>query len=554
VNSSEEVTVSEDECAFTVAQEQRSRGKPNCVPQAGNAPVDDPSPEQGDDQMSASTNPGNPRPSGNRNRLRASLVALLLAGTALGGFAVGQVGNAAESPQPGAIQPQAPAAPLTDFSGLVKQVKPAVVSITTRLQPGSDEAGPGGGMPFPFPGPQQRARAIEARGSGFIVDANGTIVTNNHVVRHAKSISVTLDDGTVLPAKLVGTDPRTDVAVLRVSAGHKLPFIDLGDSANVEPGQWVVAMGNPFGLGGTVTAGIVSARGRDIGAGPYDNFIQIDAPINQGNSGGPLFTQDGKVIGINTAILSPSGGSVGIGFAIPSDEVRTVVAQLETSGHVTRGYIGVEAQQVSPDMSEALNLGSAKAGALVASVAADGPAAKAGVQPGDVIEAVNGKAVKDPRELAVSVSAVTPGSQATLDVVHDGQSKTITLAVGTLPNEQTADNSNAGQTDHDSNVHVGVALAPLSPDMRAQLDVPASTQGVVIAQVEQGSPAERAGLQPGDLLVGVGGKRVSTPDEAVGAIRNGAKSGHLALRIMRDGHTEFVAVNTSGKADTGDNG
>ncbi len=217
---------------------------------------------------------------------------------------------------------------LPDFTDLVTQVKPAVVSITTRLEadPSADEDQPQMPMPFrQFPfggmGPQMgpQTHAVEARGSGFIVDANGTIVTNNHVVKNAKTVSVTLDDGTKLPAKVIGRDARTDIAVLKVDAKTQLPYIQLGNSANVKPGQWVVAMGNPFGLGGSVTAGIVSASGRDIGAGPYDQFIQIDAPINQGNSGGPLFTQDGKVIGMNTAILSPSGGSIGIGFAIPSD-------------------------------------------------------------------------------------------------------------------------------------------------------------------------------------------------------------------------------------------
>ena len=222
-------------------------------------------------------------------------------------------------------------------------MKPAVVSITSKLK--AEPAEMEGPMPFPFgqmvPGQQ---RAIEARGSGFIVDPNGIVVTNNHVVKGAKSVTVVLDDGTQLPAKVVGTDPRTDLAVLKVDAGRKLPYIQLGDSSTIRPGQWVVAMGNPFGLGGSVTAGIVSAEGRDIGAGPYDQFIQIDAPINQGNSGGPLFTQDGKVVGVNTAILSPSGGSIGIGFAIPSNTVKTVVAELEKTGHVTRGYLGVEAQ------------------------------------------------------------------------------------------------------------------------------------------------------------------------------------------------------------------
>ncbi|MFL5281883.1 MAG: trypsin-like peptidase domain-containing protein, partial [Rhodopila sp.] len=263
---------------------------------------------------------------------RAALAAVLLAGTSLGGFAVGHnawgEATAPVNPPGAQVQPQA----LPDFTHLVEQVKPAVVSITTKFRatPAAlqDEDGPGmqGQMPqlpFPFnqmiPRGQQPSRAVEARGSGFIISADGIVVTNNHVVKDARTVSVTLDDGKVLPAKVLGTDPRTDIAVLKVDAGKPLPFITLGNSRDVKPGEWVVAMGNPFGLGGTVTAGIVSAVSRDIGAGPYDQFIQIDAPINQGNSGGPLFTQDGKVIGMNTAILSPSGGSIGIGFAIPSD-------------------------------------------------------------------------------------------------------------------------------------------------------------------------------------------------------------------------------------------
>ena len=393
---------------------------------------------------------------------RTALVAVLLGGTALGGFAAGHAGFAAtETPAgapvnpPGSIPtPQT----LPDFTNLVTQVKPAVVSITTRLSPqaASDEEGdqmqgqqqlpyPFNQMPFGGMGPhsQQRMHAVEARGSGFIVDANGTIVTNNHVVKGAKTVTVTLDDGSKLPAKVLGVDPRTDIAVLKVKADKPLSYIQLGNSTNVKSGQWVVAMGNPFGLGGTVTAGIVSASGRDIGSGPYDQFIQIDAPINQGNSGGPLFTQDGKVIGMNTAILSPSGGSVGIGFAIPSDMIRTVVAQLEKTGHVTRGYIGVEAQQVSDTMAKAMHL-SANSGALLAGVQPDAPAAHAGLVPGDVITAVNGQSVKNPRDLAVDVAAVSPGDEAKLDVQHNGEAKTISVKVGQMPNEQVASNEKSG--------------------------------------------------------------------------------------------------------------
>ena len=393
---------------------------------------------------------------------------------------------------------------------------------------------------FPFGGQQTRPEmhAVEARGSGFIINANGTIVTNNHVIKDAKTVSVTLDDGTTLPAKVIGHDSRTDIAVLKIDAEKSLPYIQLGNSASVKPGQWVVAMGNPFGLGGTVTAGIVSASGRDIGDGPYDQFIQVDAPINQGNSGGPLFTQDGKVIGMNTAILSPSGGSIGIGFAIPSNMIKTVVSQLESTGHVTRGYIGVEAQQVGATMAKAMHLAE-KSGALIAGVQSDTPAERAGLQPGDVITSVNGQTVKDPRDLAVDIAAVKPGDEAQLQVLHDGNTKSVSVKVGNLPNEQTA-SAEEGQSHQG---RIGLALAPLSPDMRDQLNVPDGTKGAVVRNVEPGSPADQAGLQQGDVIVGVGDKQVSSPSEAVEAIRGAVKDHAVALRIIRNGEPVFVGVN-----------
>ncbi|MCL2428914.1 MAG: trypsin-like peptidase domain-containing protein [Alphaproteobacteria bacterium] len=480
---------------------------------------------------------------------RSALAAVLLGGTALGGFAVGHTGQAATVQEtqgqpvnpPGAVV----AHNVPDFSDLVSKVRPAVVQITSKLNPeqAGEGEGEGGQVPFPFnqmPGgrPQQR-HMVEARGSGFIVDANGTVVTNNHVVNGAKSVTVTLDDGTTLPAKIVGRDPRTDVAVLRVSAKKTLPYIELGDSSTVKPGQWVVAMGNPFGLGGTVTAGIVSALGRDIGNGPYDHFIQIDAPINQGNSGGPLFTQDGKVVGINTAILSPSGGSIGIGFAIPSNTVKTVVADLETSGHVTRGYIGVEAQTVSDAMAKALHV-AGSGGALIAGVTPDSPAAKAGLEPGDVIQSVNGQKIGNPRDLALNVAAVKPGDEAKFDVLRDGEHKVVTGTVAEQPSEtKVADNSAGQQEGH---AKLGVALAPVSPEAREQFDLPGDAKGALVAQVQPGSPAEQAGIQAGDLIVGIGGHAVGSPDDAVTAIRT-AKDHELALRIIRNGQPAFVAVN-----------
>ncbi|PPQ29236.1 Do family serine endopeptidase [Rhodopila globiformis] len=487
---------------------------------------------------------------------RAALAAVLLAGTSLGGYAIGHTAWADQTAPVNPPGAQVQQQKLPDFTHLVEQVKPAVVSITTKFRatPAAMEDEDGQGMqgempqlPFPFNqliphGQMQQSRPVEARGSGFIISADGIIVTNNHVVKDARSVSVTLDDGKVLPAKVIGTDPRTDIAVLRVHADHPLPFITLGNSRDVKPGEWVIAVGNPFGLGGTVTAGIVSAVSRDIGDGPYDQFIQIDAPINPGNSGGPLFTQDGKVIGMDTAILSPTGGSVGIGFAIPSDMIRTVAAQLEHGGKVTRGYIGVEAQEITPTTAEAMHLKQGE-GALLAGIMPDGPAAGAGLQPGDVIESVNGTKVASPRDLAVDIANVQPGQEAHLTVLHDGQNKDVSLKVGTLPNEQVASNNNQGGAEH--HARLGLALGPLSPDVRSQLDVPDGTKGAVVRGVQPGSPAEAAGLQPGDVIVGVGTHAVTSPSDAVKAMRTAMNNNDhaLALRVIRNGQPVFVGVN-----------
>jgi len=489
---------------------------------------------------------------------RAALAATLLAGTSLGGYAIGHsawADSVAPVNPPGAqLLPHA----LPDFTNLVTQVKPAVVSITNKLKvtAAADEEGQGGQMqqlPFPFNqmipnGPQQQEHAVEARGSGFIISADGFIVTNNHVVKGARTLSVTLDDGTVLPAKVIGTDPRTDIAVLKVDAHHPLPFIHLGDSHDVKAGEWVVAMGNPFGLSSSVTAGIVSAVSRDIGAGPYDQFIQVDAPINKGNSGGPLFTQDGKVIGMNTAILSPTGGSVGIGFAIPSDMIRTVSAQLEKSGKVVRGYVGVEAQEITPATAEAMHL-KVNAGALLAGIQPNSPASGAGLEPGDVIQAVNGTKITSPKELAVNVASIQPGDEAHLSILHDGQSKDVTIKVATLPNEQVANNNLQGSDHH---ARIGLALGPLSPGMRNQLDVPDGTNGAVVQSVQPGSPAEAAGLQPGDVIVGVGTRPVNNPAEAARAMHTALGNDHaLALRVIRNGQPVFVGVTVGGPSDQG---
>jgi serine protease Do len=459
--------------------------------------------------------------------VRGGLVAALLASSALVGVSV-----AASVNGPAAIQ----ASVVPDFADLVARVKPAVVSVTTKMsaKPASDD---GSQM---MPG-HRSGRVSEARGSGFIVSADGMVVTNNHVVADAQSVTVTLDDGRELTAKVLGRDARSDIAVLKIESKGELPYLTMASTVTARPGEWVLALGNPFGLGGTVTAGIVSARGRNIGAGPYDDFIQVDAPINHGNSGGPLFNQAGQVIGVNTAILSPTGGSIGIGFAIPSDMVKKVVAELESTGHVTRGYLGVETQPIDRGLATALHLGNAEtAGALVATVAPDSPAAKSGLQAGDVLRAVDGHKLADPRALARAVADLKPGTEAKFEVLRDGETKSITVSLAAMPNDRTADAGTADKPDG-----IGVKLGLITPQLRAQLELPASAKGVIIAGVEPGSPAEQAGLKEGDVILGVGSRAVTTPAEAASRIRQAVKAGdNVALRVMRDGRAGYVAVET----------
>jgi serine protease Do len=415
------------------------------------------------------------------------------------------------------------------------------------------------GFPFGMQGMPQQQQAVEAKGSGFIINSSGIVVTNNHVVKNAKTVSVTLSNGTSYPAKILGTDARTDLAVLKIDAGRPLPYVEIGSSANVEPGEWVVALGNPFGLGGTVTAGIVSALGRDIGDGPYDKFIQIDAPINEGNSGGPLFDQRGDVIGVNTAILSPSGGSVGIGFAIPSDMVKRVVDQLVSGGKVVRGYLGVAAQEISPQMAQAMGLPTgnpATDGALVAAISPGSPAFRAGLQPGDVITKVNDDVVKNPGDLASDIANVDPGHDTKITYIRGGKSNTLSVAVTTMPANPDASfqvgSNSPSSTPAPGNAGLGLTLAPLTPDTRGQLNLPNSANGAVIVNVKPNSAADQAGIQPGDLLVGVGPKDVNSPDAAVSAIEAAKKSGSpaVALRIIRQGQALFVGIGLGKKSDS----
>ncbi len=504
------------------------------------------------------------------------LAAGLLGATSLTGFAApGMAAGTSDNPALNASAAvQQNFTPVGDFTNLVTKVTPAVVSIDVHLKVDqtADDSGDGSGddsgngippgmippgmMPpgFPFGGmsPAQ-PQAVEAKGSGFIISSSGIVVTNNHVVKDAKTVSVTLSNGVSYPATVLGTDPRTDLAVLKIHVDHPLPYVEIGDSTNVKPGEWVVALGNPFGLGGTVTAGIVSALGRDIGDGPYDKFIQIDAPINEGNSGGPLFDQQGQVIGINTAILSPTGGSVGIGFAIPSNMVKRVVTQLISSGKVVRGYLGVSAQQITPQMASAMGLPAADPGndgALVAAISPGSPAYRAGLQPGDVITQVNGQTIKNPGDLAGDIANVDPGHDTTVTYLRNGQSHSLSVAVASLPNNPDQQfQQGAPPPAPPGQTQLGILLAPLTPQDRTQLNLPDSVNGALVANVVQNSPADQAGIQQGDVLVGIGSKTIASPDDAVAAINDAKKTGTtaLAVRIIRQGQALFVGIDLSGK-------
>src|SRR6266852_1952650 len=347
------------------------------------------------------------------------------------------------------------------FADVVEKVKPAVISVRVKLDEGpqtsSDE-----GLPFPQGSPFDRffrqfgapnmpnmpngRHLVTGQGSGFFISADGYAVTNNHVVDKAKTVEVTTDDGKSYTAKVIGTDPKTDLALIKIDGCGDFSYVKFAD-ATPRVGDWVLAVGNPFGLGGTVTAGIVSARGRDIGAGPYDDFIQIDAPVNKGNSGGPTFDVDGNVIGVNTAIFSPSGGSVGIAFAIPAETVKTVIAQLKDKGSVVRGWIGVQVQPVTAEIAQSLGLKKAE-GALVAEPQANGPAAAAGIESGDIITAVNGLAIKDSRDLARRIGGLPPGAAVKLVVLHKGAEKNVSIKLGELPALREANNApNPGERD-----------------------------------------------------------------------------------------------------------
>ncbi|MBV9559514.1 MAG: Do family serine endopeptidase, partial [Bradyrhizobium sp.] len=393
------------------------------------------------------------------------------------------------------------------------------------------------GMPN-SPG-MQRHQTVTGEGSGFFISADGYAVTNNHVVDHAKTVQVTTDDGTKYTAKVVGTDPKTDLALIKVDGKNNFAYVNFADQPP-RIGDWVVAVGNPFGLGGTVTAGIVSARGRDIGAGPYDDYIQIDAPINKGNSGGPAFDVNGNVIGVNTAIFSPSGGSVGIGFDVPASTAKQVIAELKDKGSITRGWIGVQVQPVTSDIADSLGLKQAR-GAMVDNPQDGGPAAKAGIEAGDVITAVNGDAVKDSRDLARSIGMMAPGTSVTLDVLHKGQSKQVKVTLGELPNDRQA---NAGNRDDDQTEQtagtprLGIGVAP-ARDVEG-----AGDKGAVVTSIDPNGPAASHGLKTGDVILNVGGKVVSNAGDVRSALSEAKAAGKhsVLMQVKTADATRFVAI------------
>jgi len=446
------------------------------------------------------------------------------------------------------------------FAQLVAHVRPAVVNISTkgktRAAAGLQGQGPGfpgappldeGIPPFfrghpGFPGGGDTEHEFRAQGSGFIISAEGLVVTNNHVIEHADEIEVITHAGDRYPAIVKGRDPKTDLALLEVKTDTPLPFVELTSSDEAMVGDWVIAVGNPFGLGGSVTAGIISARGRDIHSGPFDDFLQIDAPINRGNSGGPLFDTQGRVIGINTAIFSPSGGSVGIGFAIPSSMAMDIIAQLDSEGSVARGWLGVQIQPVTEEVAESLGLEAAR-GALVAAVMPESPAQRAGLQVGDVILRMDGETLQEFKDLPRRVAAAKAGSEVTFEVRRQGKTRRLEVEIGRLPSEG-AELARAGGGAVPDTARLGVHLAALTPEARQRYGIPEESNGVLVAGVERGSPASQAGIRPGSLISMVGQEPVRSPDDVVAEVKKAAKQERSSVLLLVElrGEKRFVAV------------
>jgi len=437
-----------------------------------------------------------------------------------------------------------PSRPATaSFPEIAAAVKPAVVHIAASQAKKTRGAAPGGRSHDDdplldffhryFDGPQQ-AEPQEAFGSGVIIRADGAIVTNAHLLEGADEIVVTLEDGRKLDARIAGSDEKTDVALLQIDGVSDLPVAKLGDSARLRVGEWVLAIGNPFGLSETVTAGIVSAKARVLGAGPYDDFIQTDASINPGNSGGPLVDMNGEVVGINTVIFSDTGGNIGIGFAIPIDLVEHVVAELGEHGRVVRGWIGISIQQVTSDLAESFDLDKAT-GALVSRVFADGPAAEAGMAVGDIVLEYDGKQVGSAHELPTLVADTEIGRAVEVRVLRGGEQKTLTIRVAEMPSDHEG-------RPVETRGGWGLSVADLDAHLARQLDLPPDAAGVVIVAVEADGPAARAGLRPGDLVARADGKNVGTAEELERTLAAAAESGRILLLVKRGDDSTFVVL------------
>ncbi|MGQ9831559.1 MAG: Do family serine endopeptidase [Thermochromatium sp.] len=443
------------------------------------------------------------------------------------------------------------------FADVVERVTPAVVNVKvtseTTHSPGFS-VHPGLPENLPLPeyfrrffdeyGPMMRPYRLQGQGSGFLIDPEGHIVTNNHVIEGATQVRVSLNDGTSYEARVVGRDAKTDLALLKIDAGRPLPYVELGESARARVGDWVLAIGNPFGLGGSVNAGIISARGRDIQSGPYDDYLQIDAAINQGNSGGPLFDTSGRVIGVNTAIYSPNGGNVGIGFAIPAETVRQVVSALRDKGRVERGWLGLHIQALTPELAAGLGLSTSE-GVLVVDVIADGPASHSDLRVGDVILSANGTRLTNYRDLPRLVAATPAGTPMNLEVRRDGRTHQVRVIVGAMPDDDGDVAALGERNEHADGIpRLGLHLVPLTPEQRMRHGLNADQTGVLVMGVEPGSPAAEAGIEPGSLISMVGAEPIATPEEVVAAVRRAAEQGQktLILRVEHGGRARFVAV------------
>jgi serine protease Do len=467
-------------------------------------------------------------------------------------FATLILGLLAASFSPAQDRPEAFAAP-PSFADVVEKVSPAVVEISVakearmlptaefrRLPPGADDfferffGGPG-------PGFRDTPRRLEGLGTGFVVDGAGYIATNRHVIEGADEVFVTLESGERLPATVVGQDERTDLALIKVDAPDSLVALGFGDSDRARVGDWVLAIGNPFGLGGTATAGIISARGRDIDSGLYDDYIQIDAPINQGNSGGPVFNAAGEVIGINTSIISPNGGNVGIGLAIPSNQAKAIIAELKETGAVSRGWLGVQIQSLDEELAASLDIEGTK-GALIADVVVGGPAERAGLRVGDVVTEFAGKPVDSPKTLGRLVAEQDSGSRVDLTVYRDGAAREIVVELGQLDAPTAVASSTPARGD--VGAAVGLSLRDLSQADREQLGLDVGVRGAIVVGVEDGSLAARQGIEPGDVIVQVNQEPVASAQEANAALAESRADGRRALLLVRRGDSQrFVALN-----------